>query len=100
MLIREIADCERPYEKAVKNGVECLSDAELLAVIIKTGSKEHGAIDLANMILNSHYYYKGLTALHYISRENLLNINGIGHTKATQVLAIAELAFRMTKQDL
>ena len=100
MLIREIADCERPYEKAVKNGVECLSDAELLAVIIKTGSKEHGAIDLANMILNSHYYYKGLTALHYISRENLLNINGIGHTKATQVLAIAELAFRMTKQNL
>ncbi len=100
MLIKDIADCERPYEKAMEYGIESLSDAELLAVIIKTGSKEHGAIDLANMILNSHYYYKGLVGLNYISRENLLAINGIGQIKATQVLAVAELASRMTKKSL
>lgn len=100
MLIKEIANCERPYEKALEYGIESLSDAELLAVIIKTGSRELGAIDLANKILNSHYYYKGLIGLNYINRKNLLAINGIGNIKATQILAIAELSSRMTKQSL
>jgi len=100
MLIKEIADCERPYEKAIEQGIEKLSDAELLSVIIKSGSKNYSSIDLANMILNSHYYYKGLVGLNYINRENLLKINGIGQIKATQILAIAELSSRMTKQKL
>lgn len=100
MLIRDIADCERPYEKAVEYGVEVLSDAELLATIIRTGSKETSSIDLANRILNNHYLYKGLAGLNYMDREDLLSINGIGNTKATQILAVAELSTRMAKQRL
>ena len=98
MLIKEIADCERPYEKAMEYGVKVLSDAELLATIIRTGSKDGSSIDLANKILNNHYLYKGLAGLNYINRDDLLAINGIGHTKATQILAIAEISGRMAKQ--
>lgn len=100
MLIKEIADCERPYEKAMEYGVKVLSDAELLATIIRTGSKDGSSIDLANKILNNHYLYKGLVGLNYINRDDLLAINGIGNTKATQILAIAEISGRMAKQKL
>lgn len=100
MLIKDIASCERPYEKAVEFGVDTLSDAELLATIIRTGYGDGSSIDLANMILNSHYLYKGLLALNYLEREDLLSIKGIGNTKATQILAISELSRRMVKQRL
>ncbi len=100
MLIKEIASCERPYEKAVSYGVKCLSDAELIATILRTGSSEGGSVDLANRVLNSHNSYKGLAGLNYMSREDLLNIKGIGNTKATQLLAVAEIATRMSKQRL
>ncbi len=100
MLIKEIASCERPYEKAVEYGVDSLSDAELLATIIRTGANNGSSIDLANTILNAHGVYKGLVGLNYLCREDLLNIKGIGNTKATQVLAVAELSMRMAKQKL
>lgn len=100
MFIKDIADCERPYEKAIEYGVEALNDAELLATIIRSGTKDASSIDLANRVLNNHYRHKGLVALNFLSREDLLNINGIGNTKATQILAVAELALRMSKQSL
>ena len=100
MLIKDIASCERPYEKAVEYGVETLNDAELLATIIRTGSGEDSSIDLANKILNSHFMYKGLVGLNYMSRDDLLDIKGIGNIKATQILAIAELSKRMVCQKL
>ena len=100
MLIKDIASCERPYEKAMEYGVEALNDAELLATIIRTGSNEYSSIDLAHKILNNHYLYKGLAGLNFMSRDDLLSIKGIGNTKATQLLAVAELSTRMIKQRL
>ncbi len=94
-LIKDIACCERPYEKAIKNGTNNLSDSELLAVILRNGTKDLSSIDLANKILNNHLIYKGLISLNYLTREDLVSIKGIGDTKATQILAIAELAKRM-----
>ncbi len=94
-LIKDIACCERPYEKAIAQGVQSLTDAELLAVIIRNGTRDESAIDLANRILNTHFFHKGLHGLQYVSREELLKIKGIGNTKATQLLAVAELANRM-----
>lgn len=98
ILIKDIAECERPYEKALEHGIESLSDAELLATIIRTGTREQSSIDLAHIILNNHHLHKGLSGLNYLTREELLNIKGIGNTKATQLLAIAELALRMSTQ--
>ncbi len=100
MLIKDIASCERPYEKALEFGVDSLSDAELLATIIRTGYGDGSSIDLSNIILNCHYLYKGLLSLNYLEREDLISIKGIGNTKATQILAIAELSRRMVKQKL
>lgn len=99
-LIKDIADCERPYEKAILHGVETLTDAELIAVILRCGTKDSSSIDLANRILNAHFYHKGLLGLNYIKREELLGLKGIGNIKATQLLAVAELSKRMNKIKL
>ncbi len=98
ILIKDIADCERPYEKALELGIETLTDAELVATIIRSGTREQSVIDLANRVLNNHYLYKGLLGLNYMNRQELLNIKGIGQVKATQLLAISELAKRMNRQ--
>jgi len=99
-LIKDIACCERPYEKAISKGINTLSDAELLAVIIKNGTSDDSSIDLANQVLNSHPLLKGLLGLNYLSREDYLLIKGIGDIKATQLLAVAELASRMNRSRL
>ena len=98
-LIRDLAECERPYEKAKTYGIETLSDAELLAVIIRTGTKEIGAIGIANMLLNLHPSEKGLLGLNYLTRKELLRLPGVGDTKATQLLAVKELSGRMRERS-
>lgn len=99
-LIRDLAYCERPYEKALERGVEALTDAELLAVILRTGTKEASSIDLANSILNCHPTKKGLSSLLYVTRKDLLQVKGIGNTKATELLAVKELASRISSISL
>lgn len=99
-LIKDIANCERPYEKALGLGIEKLSDAELLAVIIRNGTRASSSIDLANRVLNAHILHKGLVGLSYMRREELLSIKGIGNIKATQILAVAELSKRITGTKL
>lgn len=94
-LIKDIAECERPYEKAISYGVNTLSDAELIAIILRTGTKSASSIDLANAVLNAHLVHKGLNGLFYLQREDLVNINGIGDTKATMLLALAEINKRI-----
>ena len=51
MKISELSELERPYEKLEKYGVEYLSNAELLAIILRSGTREYSSIDLANMVL-------------------------------------------------
>ena len=99
-LIKDIAECERPYEKAVNHGVQSLSNSELLAVILRTGTRDNSSIDLANRVLNAHLLHKGLLGLNYMTREELLTIKGIGDIKATQILAVAELSSRMNQERL
>ncbi len=99
-LIKDIADCERPYEKAISNGIASLNDAELLAVILRSGTKSESSIDLSNKILNAHNVHKGLNGLFFMRREDLLNIKGVGNTKATQILALTELSKRINETKL
>ena len=51
MKISELSELERPYEKLEKYGVEYLSNAELLAIILRSGTREYSSIDLANIVL-------------------------------------------------
>ena len=103
-LIKDIAACERPYEKAYAYGIETLTDAELLAVILRNGASSQSSIDLANKVLNAHPIHKGLGGLNFLERNELTALKGIGNTKATELLAIKELSKRMNlsrlKEDL
>ena len=95
----DIDDDEKPVEKALMYGVASLSDAELLAIIIKCGTKEHSAIQLAQMILNKDPVYKGLQGLNYLSLDDLTSISGIKKMKAAQIMAVTEISRRMSRNS-
>lgn len=94
--IKKIPDMERPYEKCLKSGAAVLSDAELLAVILRTGSRGENVIGLAQRILY-HSGGEGILNLHRFSMEQLVKIRGIGKVKAVQLLCILELSRRLSK---
>ncbi len=98
--MKDLPISERPYEKIEKYGVSCLSDAELVAVLIKNGTRNKNSVELAREILNHHPVHKGLIGLHYLSDQELKHIDGIGRVKAAQLLCAAEISNRMTKQRI
>ena len=97
LTVKQLPESERPYEKAFEKGIESLSDAELLAVILRTGTKKLRSIDLAYAVLNHKKEYPGLLGLYYTTKEDLMKINGIGRVKALELEACAELAKRLAK---
>ena len=95
--IKELPELERPYEKLEWYGEKTLSNAELLAIIIKTGTKQETSVQLAQKVLNlNDTQSEGINFLRNISIEELMQINGIGKVKAIQLKAVGELANRMT----
>lgn len=96
--VKELPATERPYEKCEMYGPQVLSDAELLAVIIRTGSKNERSIDLASKVLNFNPANPGLIGIHHMSLKDLMSIHGIGRVKAIQLLCVTELSKRMSKQ--
>ena len=92
MTIRDMTLEERPREKMLLNGANCLSDAELLAIIIRTGTKELNAIQLGQAIIDKADNIRYLQDLTF---EELKSINGIGQTKALQIKAALELSNRI-----
>ena len=88
---------ERPYEKLELFGEKSLSNAELLAIIIKTGTKELTSVDIARQILklNEMHDKDNLSFLRDLSIEELTKIKGLGRIKALQLKAVCELATRM-----
>ena len=97
--IKELPEIERPYEKLELYGEKNLSNAELLAIIIKNGTKEKTSVEMANEILNLNTSQdKGdLNFLRDLSLEELMNLKGVGRVKAIQLKAVCELATRMSK---
>jgi len=92
--MKQLPESERPYEKLQIYGAKKLSNSELLAIIIKTGTKEETSIDLANRIL---ILVNDLKGLQDISLEELGKIKGIGKVKAIQIQAALELANRINE---
>ena len=96
MTIKKLPSIERPYEKAQMYGIENLSNSELLAIIIKTGTKEKTSVQLAQEILSIESKNKeNIQFLQDISLEELTKIKGIG--KAIQIKAVCEMAKRISK---
>jgi len=98
LTVKELPVSERPYEKCENYGASALSDAELLSVIIRTGSRKERAIDLATNILKFSNAHPGLKGLNYLTMKELMSINGIGRVKAIEILCVTELTKRMAKE--
>ncbi|RCW49700.1 MULTISPECIES: DNA repair protein RadC [unclassified Halanaerobium] len=92
--IKELPKEERPREKLLSKGAEFLSNAELLALIIRTGSREKTAVELAQYIIN---YFGGLKNLINLSCEELTAVKGVGKAKAAQISSLVELSKRISK---
>ena len=91
-MIRDLAVSDRPRERLVEVGARHLSEPELLAILLRTGTKGRSAIALAQDLLQQ---FGRLPGLHRASYEDLQKVKGVGHTKAAQLLAALELGRRV-----
>lgn len=92
--IKDLPEDIRPRERLLKEGVEALSDIEILAILLRTGSREATALDLASLIM---LRFKSLRQLLGATIEELGEIKGVGPAKACQIKAALELARRTAK---
>ncbi|MCI8515820.1 MAG: DNA repair protein RadC [Hungatella sp.] len=98
--IKDIPENDRPYEKCLRMGPEGLSDAELLAVIIRTGSRKSSSLALARQVLELNYPNDdGLLGLCRLTLPELKKLEGIGTVKGIQLLCIGELSKRISRRS-
>lgn len=90
MRIKDISKENRPRERFLKHGPQALSESELFAILLRTGSKGENVIEMSNRLINEF----GLDKLFECSLKELQEIKGIGPSKAMQILAIAEITKR------
>ena len=93
--IMDMAKEDRPYEKCLRLGPEALSDGELLAVLLRTGTKGCPSVDMADEILNLSRNKEGLLGLYQLSLTQLQSVKGVGKVKAVQIKCIGELSKRI-----
>lgn len=94
-MLKEVPSFDRPREKAIKYGVKSLSNIELLAIILRTGTKDENVLMLARKIL---YSLEKVSNLKNLSIEELIKIKGIGSTKAVTIIAAIELGIRILEE--
>ncbi len=94
--IKDWAEDDRPREKLVKHGPRSLSNAELLAILIRTGTKKHTAVDLARQLLKEAQ--DNLNKLATFDLEKYNHIPGLGITKAVTIMAAMELGNRRLQE--
>ena len=95
--IKELNTEERPYEKCERFGAKHLTNIELLAVLLRTGTKGENSLQLAKKILYPDSFKGGILNIHRWSYEQLIHMKGIGRVKAIQILCLSELAKRLSK---
>ncbi len=92
LFIRDVPQSERPRERMLHDGPKHLSNQELLAIILRTGTKNESVLNLANRVLQ---YFDGLHLLKEATIEELQQVKGIGLTKALEIQAALELGRRI-----
>jgi DNA repair protein RadC len=95
--ISELAEEDRPREKLLLKGKSVLSDAELIAILIGSGTRTMSAVDLSRMILREVNY--DLASLAKLSVKDLMKFKGIGEAKAISIVAALELGRRRKEQE-
>ncbi|CUX50482.1 RadC family protein [Clostridium sp. C105KSO13] len=95
--IKEILEEERPYEKCIRFGASNLTNIELLAVLLRTGTRGENSLQLAEKLLYPIFSQEGILNIHKWTLEQLLQVKGIGKVKAVQILCLSELSKRLSK---
>ncbi len=95
--MRELPLSERPYEKCERAGAESLSDAELLAILLQSGTRKETAVELAKRLLLLSPE-KNLSGLAKMTLKRLTAVHGIGRVKALKLLAAFELMKRLSRE--
>ncbi|WP_027409462.1 RadC family protein [Anoxybacteroides tepidamans] len=94
LMIRDVPKDARPRERLLSDGPESLSNQELLAILLRTGTKNESVLELAQRLL---HYFEGLRLLKDATVQEITSIKGIGAAKAIQVLAAIELGRRISR---
>lgn len=97
MTIRQWRVAERPREKLLQHGCHTLSDAELLAIFLRTGIRGKTAVDLARELLDET---EGLRGLFETEQNQFCNIKGLGLAKYAQLQAVLEMSRRYLESEL
>lgn len=92
-MIRDFPKDERPRERFIQNGPESLSNHELVALMLRTGTKDESVLQLANRLLT---HFEGLRLLKDATLNEITSIKGIGMAKAVHLLASVELGRRIS----
>ena len=95
LMIRDVHVADRPRERLVRQGASSLSNQELIAILLRTGTKQESVLHLANRVLN---YFEQIQELKHASIEEITAVKGIGQAKAVQLLAAVELGKRLSQQ--
>jgi len=93
-MVRDLPKTERPREKLLSSGAAALSNAELLAILLRTGTREESVLHVAERLL-AHYQEQGIASIVNLSASQLSELKGIGPAKAVTVLAAVELGRRI-----
>lgn len=97
MMIRDVHEADRPRERLIQQGAQSLSNQELIAILLRTGTKEESVLHLANRVLT---YFEQLHELKHATIEEIISIKGIGEVKETQLLAAVELGRRLAQKQV
>lgn len=95
--IRDVHEADRPRERLIRQGSQSLSNQELLAILLRTGTKDESVLALANRILMN---FEKLHALREATIEEMMAIKGVGEVKAVQILAAIELGRRLAQKEM
>lgn len=94
----QIQTQDMPYEKFMRFGPENLTESELIAIILRTGTKDLSAVQLAGQVLAlAKYPREGLLGLYDVTLEELMSIKGIGMVKAIKLKCLTELSMRISR---
>jgi DNA repair protein RadC len=94
LMIRDFPADERPRERLLTEGPESLSNHELMAILLRTGTKDESVLQLSNRLLNQ---FEGIRRLKDATVEEITSIKGIGPAKAVQIMAALELGRRISR---
>ncbi|MGB7595685.1 MAG: DNA repair protein RadC [Erysipelotrichaceae bacterium] len=95
--LKELAVSERPREKCIRFGIRSLSHTELLALILRSGTKSHSVFSIADELLRKA---KGIRRLSQLTLQDLCEVHGIDKAKACEMMAVCELARRMALEEV